>query len=320
MSRISVVVPSYNHGPFVEEAVGSVLGGGGGELEVVVVDDGSSDDTMVRLAGVAARDPRLRVISQENRGAHAALNRALALATGEVVLILDSDDLFEPERVSRLSELLLADRSVAVAASWLRVVDRDGRSLGVKRGFANMPPWPPPCPGPRLIETGSPELALLEANYVATTSNMAFRRSLVEESGLRFLPLRYCHDWEFLLAATAHGRLAMVEEPLVRYRVHPSNTIAEGTSGGQGAMRFEVMWTVTRHAEAVCRRHAGGEVPSELLARLWRSLPRFGCDDLLADLLVLRGSSVEPPAEFDALVAPGHPFREAAVAELERLA
>lgn len=313
--QASVVIPSYNHGLFVEAAVESVLAQDA-DLELVVVDDGSTDDSVDRLARFAG-DRRVRLFEQPNRGAHAALNRGLALARGEVLFILNSDDLFEPGRIRRFLERFEADPGVAVTSSWLRVVDEGGRELGVKEAWRNLPPWPRPEPGPGLADTGDPVLALLESNYVSTTSNVAFRRELFTERRLRFRPLRYAHDWDFLLAAAGHGEIAIVDEPLVRYRVHQRSTIGEGRDRGMGRMRFEILWVVARHARRICRRfEARGMEAGDLRRRLWRSLPRFGCGNLLAQLLFLRGEGEEPPPAYDALLDEGHPFRRRAISVL----
>lgn len=308
---VSVVMPAFNHEAFVADAVASVLDGPWHDLELVVVDDGSTDRT-AELVASRADDPRLVLLEQPNRGAHAALNRGLEHARGEVVLILDSDDLFAPQRIARTVAALAADPGLAMVASWLEVIDDGGTAVGVKQGWHTLPPWPPPTSGPLLSALGEPRLALLETNFVATTSNFALRRSLVTEHGLRFAPLRYCHDWDFLLQAAAIGGLELLPEPLVRYRVHAANTIREGaaTDRGQGAMRFEIMWTVVRHTPTVLAAVGGDR--RELERRWWRSAPRFGRDDLLAALLALRGPAPQPPPAYDALLSPDHPFRRAA--------
>lgn len=340
--EVSVAIPSYNHAAYIEAAVASVLDQGGPEsgleLELVVVDDGSRDDSVERLRAID--DPRLRLEVQENRGAHAALERAIGLCTGDLVFILNSDDLFAPGRIKTLIERFRQEPGTVLCASWLEVIDDAGQRLGIKEAWRNMPPWPRPRPGPGLAELGDPLLALLESNYIATTSNVAFRRSLVSEPGVGFAPLRYAHDWEFLLAASRHGDVALIPEPLVGYRVHASNTIAEGrqesgeqdeeeatppdehekgTEKGQGAMRFEILWLVARHAPWVLRRAAERpDLPDwdELVARAWRGMPRFGRDDLLAQLLALRGNGDAPPPHYDRLLDPAHPWRRAAIQAL----
>jgi glycosyltransferase involved in cell wall biosynthesis len=311
---VSVVIPSYNHERFVAAAVESVLASEGvDELEVVVVDDGSTDASRERLAPFRG-DGRVRVVEQANEGAHAALNRGLELARGELLFILNSDDLFDRQRVAVLSERLAADPEAAVAASWIEVVDGDGRPLGVKRAWHTLPPWPAPTPGPLLSEIGDPRLALLETNWISTPSNLAFRNTLVREHGLRFAPLRYTHDWDFILRACGRGPVELVEQPLLRYRAHGANTIDEGEAdGGRGAMRFEILWTVVRHAGGLLRSLAGSEAGlTDLERRFLRSAPAFGRGDLLDQLLLLRGVDKRPPAAYDDLLGAGHPLRRAA--------
>ncbi len=314
--QVSVVIPSHNHEAFIDEAVSSALAAGGVELEVVVVDDGSTDGTRDRLRQWRD-DSRIRIEFQDNRGAHAALNRGLELARGEIIFILDSDDVFDPGRVPALAERLGATPQAALAASWIEVVDEGGSHLGVKQAWHTLPPWPRPTAGPLLSDLGDPRLALLETNWISTTSNLAFRASLVRDRGLRFAPLRYAHDWDFILTACLTGPVELVEAPLVRYRVHGANTIGEGADEGQGQMRFEIMWVVARHAVALIRAAGGGAADfGNLRERLWNSAPTFGHDAVLDGLLVLRGTDTAPPAAYDALLDPDHPFQRAAVAAL----
>jgi hypothetical protein len=269
------------------------------------------------------------IYPQANQGAHASLTRCLALARGDLIFILNSDDAYEPDRLRHLVELFQRDSDLALATSWIRIIDGQGAELGIKEGFHNLPPWPRPASGPGLADTGDPELALLESNYISTTSNIAFRRSLLAAQELEFLPLRYCHDWDFILAATAEGSLALVEKPLVRYRVHEKNTIAEGQQNlgpdlGAGLMRFEILWVIARHAMRLWRKklwHQATTPPSDgevadLRNRLWNSMPHFGQPSLLAQLITLRGGEDTPPTTYSDLLRPGHPLREAAVRSL----
>lgn len=314
--EISVVIPSYNHAEYVGEAVASVLTEAAADLEVVVIDDGSTDASRERLTALAD-DPRVRVELQDNRGAHAALNRGCGLARGRLIFILNSDDAFHPDRIARLTARLDAAPNSALAGSFIEVIDGDGASLGVKRAWRTLPPWPPPTAGPLLSELGDARLALLETNWLSTTSNMAFPAALVREHGLQFLPLRYAHDWDFALAACRHGSVELVEEPLVRYRVHGANTIGEGADEGRAVMRFEIMWVVARHAAVLLRRSARRHSDlADLRNRLARSAPSFGHPEIFDQLLLLRGIDSTPPTEYDDLLDPDHPYRTAAVATL----
>ncbi|MEO1083566.1 MAG: hypothetical protein AAFY88_04940, partial [Acidobacteriota bacterium] len=126
---------------------------------------------------------------------------------------------------------------------------------------------------------------------------------------LCFTDLRYCHDWDFFLQLARRGPLLMIEEPLVSYRVHPTNTLKETEAEGTARMRFEILWLLARNARGLLDA-AGpwlGVDRTELDARLWRSLPHFGAESLLLQLLALG----EGP-ELGDLLDIDHPFRRAA--------
>ncbi len=92
MPDVSVIIPVYNVEKYLARCLDSVLGQTHRELEVICVNDGSPDGSAAILAGYAARDPRVRVLTQENRGQAAARNRGLEIAAGEWVTFVDSDD------------------------------------------------------------------------------------------------------------------------------------------------------------------------------------------------------------------------------------
>ena len=94
---VSVVIPCYNQARFLPEAIESVLCQTYEDLEVIVVDDGSQDDTAEVAAGYCAKDYRVCLIEQENRGLAGARNRGLAECGGEYVVFLDSDDRLQEE-------------------------------------------------------------------------------------------------------------------------------------------------------------------------------------------------------------------------------
>jgi len=315
--KTSVIIPSFNHEAFVGRAIDSVLAERDVDLEVVVVDDGSTDSSRERLA-VYQEDPRIRIHLQENLGAHAALNRGLDLADGAFIFILNSDDAFDPRRISKLIQRFQKTRNASLAATWIEIIDADNARIGIKQAWNNLPPWPAPTSGPFLSALGDPRLALLETNWISTTSNIAFPSALVHENGLRFAPLRYAHDWDFILSACQVGTVELVEEPLVRYRVHGANTIDEGTDEGQGLMRFEVMWVVARHAMRLIRSCAGSDAEfNRLRGLLSTSAPTFGCDAVFDQLLLLRGTDDDPPPAYDALLETEHPFTKAAIELLQ---
>ena len=107
--RVSVLLTSFNYGRYVGEAIASVAAQTTPPAELLVVDDGSSDDSVERIRGAVEGLPfAVRFERQENAGQAAALNRAFAWATGEVVAFLDSDDRWEPRKLERVLALMKA--------------------------------------------------------------------------------------------------------------------------------------------------------------------------------------------------------------------
>lgn len=216
--RVSVVIPLYNHESYIAEAVASVLSQGDILHELIVIDDGSRDGSARVMELLARQDRRIRFLTQANAGAHATINRGLGEAQGEFVTILNSDDAYAPGRLAKLVAVLDGDPQADIAASSIAFMD------GQSRPIDN--PWFGEALG-RYRTRGDIATALIDANFLMTTSNFLMRRSVPERIGL-FAPLRYAHDLDYALRWSAHGlKLAFVEQPLMRYRFHASNTISE---------------------------------------------------------------------------------------------
>jgi glycosyltransferase EpsH len=101
-SLVSILIPAYNAAPFLERSVASALGQSYADIEVVIVDDGSTDETPTIADGMAARDSRIKVVHQENRGPAEARRTALNSATGEYIAYLDADDELMPDAIGFL--------------------------------------------------------------------------------------------------------------------------------------------------------------------------------------------------------------------------
>jgi glycosyltransferase involved in cell wall biosynthesis len=133
MAKISVVVPCYNGGKFLDQLIASLAQQTFRDFEVIVVNDGSTDPaTKARLA---ALDPAIRLIHQENRGLSAARNAGFAAAHADLVMDLDCDDQLEPTYLAEtLAALQLAGPEVGFAFTHVRLV---GGALGVQKRYYN---------------------------------------------------------------------------------------------------------------------------------------------------------------------------------------
>jgi len=123
---ISVILPCYNGGPFIREAMCSILDQTHRNLELVVVNDGSRDDSLAEIKAVAREDGRVVVVSRENRGMVASLNEAIDRSTGEFIARMDADDISLPDRLSRQLAFLQERRLDFVGGSIMRF-KHDGR-------------------------------------------------------------------------------------------------------------------------------------------------------------------------------------------------
>jgi glycosyltransferase involved in cell wall biosynthesis len=310
MPEVSVIIPSYNHASFIGKAVDSVFSQTCPEIELIVVDDGSTDNSLEVLAGFS--DPRLRVFSQPNQGAHAAINRGLHTATGEYLAILNSDDFYHPLRLAKMLEVVKADPQIGLVGSYIDIVDRDGKSLGTKHGYADCSPWLLEEPE-RSFRSGSDlHKALLTENYWSTTSNFFFSRRWFETVG-EFRPLRYVHDWDFALRMAKKARMVLLADVLMHYRVHETNTIRED----QAAMIFEICWCLAVNLpEQLADPDFVNIFDAPIVDELLHSIYTFGLERVLNVMLLQRFSENQTRAlEF---LAPKHPIRATYQAFIQR--
>lgn len=189
--------------------------------ELIIIDDGSGDTSADVAEAFAGKAAEITLIRQKNQGAHATINRAIGLSSGEFISILNSDDAYEAGRILALVRALDLDPGSDIASS--SIVFIDGSSTAIEN------PWFTDAVT-NFKKRRNLALSLIDANFLMTTSNFLIRRSLFEKVGL-FAPLRYAHDLEFLLRSAAYGsRLAFIDKPLLKYRFHSSNTISENHS------------------------------------------------------------------------------------------
>lgn len=259
----SVVIPVFNHAPFLTHAVESAVRDPL-VAEVLVVDDGScdgSDGVIQRLSALysdCVRDIGDR--KGTNRGAHERLNELVAAAKCEWIAVLNSDDAFVPSRFTTVLRAM-RDRTVEFVSGWILVMNAYGRVFGRKRGWLD-PEYPFPEPlrleedvehsgGWEDVDAERFIAKLLNQNFIATTSNMVFTRSLWERVG-GFRDYRYCHDWDFAIRAATNARVAWCRQYLTKYRSHHTNTISESPE----SVRSEVQAMFCRLQEDGCVKAA----------------------------------------------------------------
>lgn len=232
---LSIIIPLYNHEKFIGQAIESVINQTYQSWELIIIDDGSKDNS-VKVAK-KYNDPRIKLIEQENAGAHNAINRGLNMAEGEYLAILNSDDMYEKDRFEIMIDEMEKNSEIGFMCSYITVINDGGKKLGIKEGWNNMEPWQVTHPELSFKQSNDFKKNLLMTNFTSTTSNFLFQRSLYEKiGGMR--NLRFAHDWDFALRAAEVTECRIMERPLMQYRVHDSNTI----SSNRKWMLFEIAW------------------------------------------------------------------------------
>lgn len=196
---VSVIIPVFNRGGLLREAVASVLAQTYRPIEIVVVDDGSTDDTREVAVALQSSFPEItRVLGQPNSGPGAAREAGRLAARGEFIQYLDSDDLLEPRKFELQVAGLRSNPECSVSYGFTRLRRADGTAA--ERPFKRT--------GER-IETMFP--AFLESRWWDTSTPL-FRSGLLHEAG-PWLSLRTEEDWEYdARVAALDVRLHFCEE------------------------------------------------------------------------------------------------------------
>jgi GT2 family glycosyltransferase len=195
--RVSVIIPCYDQGEFLDDAVGSVLAQTFDDFEIVVVDDGSTAAATRAILADYHR-PKTRVIHAPHQGLAATRNRALAHATGTYLCALDADDRLAPAFLAKTVAVLDADPSVTFVSAWLRAF-----------GDEQFDWTPERCDLP----------SLLWENTVLTAA-LVRRDAVVAAGGYdTAMPVQGDEDWDLWLTLVERGcRGVMLPEILFEYR------------------------------------------------------------------------------------------------------
>lgn len=259
LPTVSVVIPLYNHEAYFGDAIRSALEQTHPPLEVIVVDDGSSDRSAEIAADWAKADPRVKVVCQENSGSHATINRGLSMAGGEWLAILNSDDAWTHSRLEVLLTAAYTHHSQFVFSS-VDVIDGEGKKIRTGNDILDTQA----LLNERRRRKGLAD-AIAMGNLAITTSNFLFSRKAWQLLGT-LQPYRYNLDWEYVLRASVHSELGLhyVEEPLLHYRWHDSNTI----HSGMPVSALEALKIVSDYL----RKHTTGKVKSGLVLAIRRNV------------------------------------------------
>lgn len=217
MPTISVIVPNYNHAPYLRQRIDSILGQTYQNLELILLDDCSTDGSREVMEQYRS-NPRVShiVYGESNSGsAFRQWDKGIALAKGEWIWVAESDDYAKPTFLERLMKEVDTVPDCVLAYSATFWVDQQGAKL-----------WETPHSDKVNTYDGHDFIRqkLAVCNSIANVSECIFRRDKFRPSeSYRYEHMRLCGDWFFYVLLAEQGKVVEVEEPLSYYRQHSTN-------------------------------------------------------------------------------------------------
>ncbi len=263
--EISVIIPTHNRRAMLREALASVGAQRDASFEVIVVDDGSTDGTWQDLCGhdLSTHFDDLRVIRTERRGPAAARNRGIAIARGRLIALLDSDDLWKPEKLARQS-LFMRNHPDCLISQTGETWMRNGRRVN---------------PGRRHRKRSGDIFIDSLRTCLVSPSAAVLRRELLDAVGGFDEDMAACEDYDLWLRTLARHEVGLLDEPLtVRRAGHPGQLSATVAA----LDRFRILALAKLLADAsldAARRTAVAAVMAEKCLVYGKGLARRGRHD-----------------------------------------
>lgn len=217
MPALSVIVPNYNHAPFLRQRIESILSQNCQDFELILLDDCSTDGSRDIMEGYRNNTHVSHIVYNEHNSGSAfrQWDKGIEMAQGEWVWIAESDDYAEPTFLERMMEEVgkVPQCSLAYAATWW--VDEHGNRI-----------WDTPMSHEVNVYDGHDFIRrrLAVCNSIANVSECIFRRNCYHPAeSLRYEHMRLCGDWLFYVLLAEQGSVVEAKEPLSYYRQHSSN-------------------------------------------------------------------------------------------------
>ncbi len=229
MPEVSVIMSVYNGDRFLAAAVKSILTQTYDDFEFLILDDGSRDGSPAILQAYAGQDPRIRLLSQTNRGLTVSLNHLIEESRGQFLARMDADDVARPDRLGRQVEFLRRHPQVVCVGTGQRWIDQDGLTL--------------------LECVPAQDNATLQAQLLAGRTEICHPTAMVRGQAVRAVggydpQFRCAQDLDLWLRLGEVGELANLPDLLLDYRVHTDSVSERRTHQQQANVRLacELAW------------------------------------------------------------------------------
>lgn len=239
MPTVSVIIPNYNHAPFLKQRIESVLGQTYQDFELILLDDCSTDGSREIMESYRSNPHVSHIVYGETNSGSAfrQWDKGIEMAQGEWIWVAESDDYAEPIFLERMMNEVtkVPECSLAYAATWW--VDENGN-----------PMWHNGNGDDVIIHSGNDFIRkkMAVSNSIANVSESIFRRDCYQPTeSYRYEHMRLCGDWLFYVLLAEQGSVVELEKPLSYYRQHNSNISNDAEHRGltflEGAAVLEYM-------------------------------------------------------------------------------
>lgn len=250
MSKVSVVLPSYNYARYLDQRIQSLLDQTYRDFELIIVDDASTDNS-VEVINQYSADPRIKTcfFSQNSGLPYKRWNDGAALAQGEYLLFAGADDSCHPSLLEHLVAKLDANPNVGLAYTQSLEINGEGkviRSLVERTNDLDQQRWQHDY-----INNGRDECRYLAVkNIIPNASGVMLRRSLFEQAGRFDQSFRLVSDWMLWAKLLLISDVAYIAEPLNYFRIH-RETVRSSTrrSGSHIEEYYQVLAFISQNVE-----------------------------------------------------------------------
>ena len=241
---VSVIIPVYNTEDYLRQCLDSAVNQTLKDIEIICINDGSTDHSPAILEEYQAKDPRVVIISQDNRGLSAARNCGMIKARGKYVYFLDSDDYVDSETLKRSTELAEKNDLDAVVFGFEQFADSD-ELLKIHPCMVNI------FSGSERVYTGAEYMSAAKDGgaYASRVWTAVWRRPFLEKNGIRFVEGILHEDMLFSFQAyMAADRVMAIPERLYHYRARPDSICTKPISAKNVIGSFECAKGVLKYA------------------------------------------------------------------------
>lgn len=220
---VSVVIPTYNYGKYLPDAIESVLSQTFKNYELIIVDDGSTDNTK-EVVRPYLKNTRIRYHYQENTGQSSAKNVGIKLARGDFIAFLDADDSWLPDKLELQMKLFQANPALGVVYSRRLFIAEDGNDIYHEQ--------------PKKLYAGNVLYPMfMYGNHFLCSSTSVVRKECFAKVGLFDQALEASEDFDLWLRIAIHYPFDFVDKPLIKFRAgHSSVSKREGVIARCGSL------------------------------------------------------------------------------------